>query len=100
MLLAAFTALGGCVSIETIAPQVNPALLAAGRGTSQSELAEGRRIYTAQCTTCHTAEPVMDYKGRWPEIIEDMAPKTKLNAAQTQAVLRYVLAAERITPMQ
>ncbi len=77
-----------------IIPPVTPSLAARSKSPA-SLLEEGRRIYTRQCTACHTAESVPKYAGRWPGIIRDMAPEAKLTPPQEQAVLAYVLAAER-----
>jgi mono/diheme cytochrome c family protein len=85
-------ALAGCVTIESVAPTVTPAL-AAGSRTDATVLAEGRTIYTTRCTDCHNAIPVTRHtKAEWPEIIRRMAPESQLSAAQERAVLAYVLA--------
>ena len=86
--------LGGCVSLETVAPPVTPALAARTRG-DVSTLATGRSIYLVQCTSCHAPESVSAHAGKWPGIIRDMAQRSKLSPAQEQAVLAYVLAASR-----
>lgn len=86
--------LGGCVSLETVAPPVTPVLAARTRG-DVSTLATGRSIYLVQCTSCHAPAPVPAHAGKWPGIIRDMAPRSKLSPAQEQAVLAYVLAASR-----
>lgn len=86
--------LGGCVSLEAVAPPVTPALAGRTRGDA-STLATGRSIYLMQCTSCHAPESVSAHAGKWPGIIRDMAERAKLSAAQEQAVLAYVLAASR-----
>ena len=80
-------AMAGCANVETLAPPV--AML---KGDYNS-LEAGRRIYLGQCTTCHVAEPIRDYApARWPGILDDMVPKTKLAPAQEHDVRAYVAA--------
>lgn len=81
--LATAALLTGCVSIDQIAPPI------AGSG----QLTEGRRIYTTQCTACHTAEPVQKYSpAEWRGILPEMIAESKLNATQAGAVTAYVQA--------
>ena len=84
----------GCANLATIAPPVTPSLAARTR-TDASVLAGGRTIYLTQCTSCHAPESISEHAGKWPGIIREMAPKSRLTAEQEHAVLAYVLAAER-----
>ncbi len=82
--LAASALITGCASIDQIAPPI----------PGSTQLTEGRRIYTAQCTACHVAEPVKKYTpAQWAVILPDMITETKLNPAQAAAVTAYVRAA-------
>lgn len=86
--------LTSCMSVEQIAPTVTSA-----PGSSSAVLAEGRSIYTRQCTACHTAEPVSAYTAaQWREILPRMSEETKLNPAQSRAVEAYVFAALNVRP--
>ena len=85
--------LAGCANLATLAPPVTPALVARSHGDS-AVLASGRAIYLTQCTSCHAPESVPAHVGKWPGIIGEMAPKSRLTPAQERAVLAYVLAAE------
>lgn len=82
--LAVGALITGCASIDQIAPPI----------PGSTQLTEGRRIYTAQCTACHVAEPVKKYtRAEWDVILPDMIAETKLNPAQAAAVTAYVRAA-------
>ena len=84
LLLCAIT---GCANLETLAPSV------AKLKGEHSSLEAGRRIYLGQCATCHVAEPISDYAAaRWPGILDDMVPKTKLSPSQERDVRAYVTA--------
>lgn len=86
--------LGGCANLATLAPPVTPALAVRAHGDG-AVLASGRDIYLTQCTSCHAPESVAAHAGKWPGIIREMAPKSRLTPGQEHAVLAYVLAAER-----
>ena len=91
-LAIAASVLTGCGNLEQVAPVVTSA-----PGADSSALAEGRRIYTQACTACHAAEAVSAYtEAQWRTILPDMIERTKLNAAQGQAVSTYVHAALRV----
>lgn len=84
--------LGGCGSLELVAPPVTVALATAARA-DVGELEHGRLIYTTRCTACHNAERIGRYsRTRWMEILERMAPEARLNLAQERALRSYVLA--------
>ena len=85
--------LAGCANLDTLAPRVTPALVARAHSDA-STLAAGRSIYLTQCASCHAPESVPAHAGKWPQIIGEMAPKSRLTPAQERAVLAYVLAAE------
>ena len=88
--------LGGCGSLEPVAPPVTAALAASAR-TDVGELEHGRVIYTTRCTECHNAERIGRYSRReWVDILERMSGEANLNVAQDRAVRAYVMAlAER-----
>jgi mono/diheme cytochrome c family protein len=88
--------LGGCVSVEQLAPSVSPRMVAAG-GISASVLESGRRLYTGRCAACHSVDPVAKHSSdRWRAIIDDMAGRAELSTSEKSAVLAYVLAARSV----
>ena len=94
LLLSAALGLAGCANLETVAPSVTPGLVSRAHADA-STLGAGRRIYLTKCTSCHAPESVAEHAGKWPRIIREMAPRSKLAPDQERAVLAYVLAAER-----
>jgi mono/diheme cytochrome c family protein len=94
LLAAGMLGTGGCASLQPAAPAVTPAMSAAAAGASMATLEAGRRTFVTGCTACHSADPVTKYSpAEWREIVADMSPRTKLNAAQESALLAYILAA-------
>lgn len=97
--LAFALGLGGCASLDTLAPPVSPALLRASRGASSGTLENGRLILTTRCAACHRVYPVADYpSAKWKTILAEMAPRAKLDLAQHAAVLAYLNAAHDLPP--
>lgn len=96
---AAAAWLGGCVSPGTIAPPVTPAMVSAAGGVSAATLEEGRRIFAGPCTSCHAADPVSRYSvPEWRAVVDDMAPRAKLDPARRAALLAYIVAASGAAP--
>jgi len=94
-LLAITGMMTACVSLEQAAPPV--ALLPTANGMASAKLALGRELYITKCAKCHSVEPVKDYSAtEWSKIMPEMAEKSKLNAAETEAVTDYVAAALRL----
>lgn len=61
-------------------------------GTTAQNLANGHALYIGTCTDCHRKKNIFAYsESRWKEIIDDMAPRSRLNAQQTEDLYRYVL---------
>jgi hypothetical protein len=82
---------GGCVSLENVAPPVTPAMT--GHGASLAMLNEGRRVFAGPCTACHTADPVSKHGlAEWHDIVDDMAPRAKLDLTRRAALLAYITA--------
>ena len=62
-------------------------------GVTESELAEGRTLFTANCNKCHNYPDVNSkHEGEWPHILDEMAQKAKLSNADRDKVLHFVLA--------
>ncbi|MFM7180978.1 MAG: hypothetical protein ACKO2G_05885 [Verrucomicrobiales bacterium] len=87
-------ALGGCESLNQIAPPV--ASIAPGTAAT-TQLERGRELYITACAKCHSPEPVLDYtESEWlGKILPEMCRLTKLDSADSDAVRAYVLAVHR-----
>ena len=62
-------------------------------GVTTSSLSRGHDLFLAHCNACHgypDLAPISDE--RWPGILEKMAKKAGLDAADRDAVLHFVLA--------
>ena len=95
--------LAGCLTIEEMAPPVGPAFLRTGtkNGVTLSILERGREVYLADCTRCHSVEPISRYsKTHWHTIIERMGPLSKLDESGTAALQAYVLAAHTVLAIE
>jgi mono/diheme cytochrome c family protein len=83
-----------CQSLVDV-PPVSVALMA-GTGSSAADLETGRRIYTTQCTACHSAEPIGRHSAnQWRELLGEMARRAKLDANEKERLLAYILAVRR-----
>lgn len=72
-------------SVE-IKPAVEPTIK-----KETTEVTVGKETYKAKCGRCHNLKDPEDYTAsRWVKIIDWMAPKAKLNAAEKENVLAYV----------
>jgi mono/diheme cytochrome c family protein len=92
-------AIGGCASSGSIAPPVTPAMVSAASGASAEILNEGRRIFAGPCTACHAPDPVSRYSlVEWRAVVDEMAPRTKLDAGRRGALLAYISAAKTAGP--
>jgi cytochrome c5 len=60
--------------------------------TTAQNLANGHELYIGTCTDCHRKKNIFAYsESRWKEIVDDMAPRSKLDAQQTDDLYKYVL---------
>ena len=71
---------------------VSSAPVEIGIGTSENNaFAEGERIYTASCGRCHRLKNPASYTAvQWVPILDDMARKAKLSAAEKTNVAAYL----------
>lgn len=81
------------------APPVSPAMMSHSRATA-AVLGRGFSVHQAKCGKCHPLEDPANYS---PEelrydVMPTMARKSKLDAADAQAVLEYLLAARQVPP--
>jgi mono/diheme cytochrome c family protein len=65
-------------------------------GTTIDELARGRALYVEHCSGCHRIYRPDAYPAdRWPKLVGDMAERSKLDAAQADQVVRYLVTTSR-----
>ena len=57
-----------------------------------SDLINGRELYVAKCSGCHTLKSPSDFTStQWNKDIPDMKVKSKINDNEANAILLYVL---------
>jgi hypothetical protein len=93
LLLAAAASCGG-----SAVPRPTDAHLARARArwpdTTQASLERGRELYVARCSGCHPLHPpATQPAARWAALVDEMAPRARLSAAERDLVLRYLTAA-------
>ena len=60
---------------------------------NESDIAAGHQLYDQNCNKCHRLFLPDEFKEkRWDRILDEMAPKARLNDAEKQKVLAYVKA--------
>lgn len=83
-----------CETIEELAPPVDEVAvkLAISSSIDPTLAARGRTIYITSCVHCHSPEPVVRYNlANWQNnILPDMAERSKLSEADTQALGEYI----------
>ena len=81
------------------APPVSPQLVKTSPAP-QSRLERGYQVHQAKCAKCHAFENPADYgvEELTDEIMPVMARKSKLEPADADAVLAYLLAARKLPP--
>ena len=56
-------------------------------------LREGRSLFVSRCIECHTLPIIWYYRpSDWPGIIDEMAERSSLKAAERDAIVAYILA--------
>ena len=56
-----------------------------------SEIAQGKGLYDAKCTTCHKMKTVDNYSTeQWSKILPDMAGKAKLPDNETAMIQEFI----------
>ncbi len=78
--------------MDAEAPTVTPPVIKPAEVVKESEtIALGKQTYTAKCGKCHSLKEPQTYDApKWVKIVDWMAPKAKLNAAEKENVLAYV----------
>ena len=66
-------------------------------GSAAATLNEGRRIFTGPCAACHAPDPVASRSlDEWRIAVNEMAPRSKLDAGERAALLAYLAAAHSV----
>jgi mono/diheme cytochrome c family protein len=77
-----------------VADSIEKAKVAAKVATTKTETAEvtiGKETFKAKCGRCHELKNPADYTAvKWVKLVDWMAPKAKLSAAEKDNVLAYV----------
>src|SRR5262245_36672151 len=62
-------------------------------GTSAEALEQGRQLFLNHCDSCHSYPDRAAYKeAEWPDIARRMGHKADLKEAESELVLRFILA--------
>lgn len=62
-------------------------------GTTSADLARGRALYVRRCAGCHTVPmPNVHTPEEWPEVIGEMAARSRLTPEERQDVERFLVA--------
>src|SRR3954464_5445501 len=82
--LAGVLTLGACAQgSRTSAPET--------AGSGSTGFVDGRTIFFSRCTRCHAADPLERHTvTEWRRIVEEMAGRTRLSAAERTALLAYI----------
>ena len=96
-LLALFV-FAGCPSTAPV-----PAMISVADAQENALLAQGHKVFTESCGSCHGHPDVMEKTAaEWPATAKRMGSKADLTDAETEAVTRFILAAraraEKMTP--
>ncbi len=102
--LVLFAALSACGFPKTAAAPgaVSPAEVSAATtkwpDASEAQLTTGREAFVARCNHCHGYPDLASVPDdKWPAVMDRMGKNASLDAAQKEAVLRFILVA-RNTP--
>ena len=90
----AFLLVAACARIQmpTATPQDAQRASAQWPGTTVSQLNEGRSLYIARCSSCHQpVQPEALDPDEWPEQIDEMKARSKLDDAQATLIERYLV---------
>jgi hypothetical protein len=91
-------ALPGCESLSYKPPPVTAgwSQTATRQHVDLATLRQGRVLFASRCIECHTLPVAGRYKDSdWPCIVREMAIRADLKPAERDAVLAYILAAQK-----
>ena len=61
-------------------------------GITQNDLIAGRKLYIANCSTCHNLhQPTEFTEAKWLELVPDMAKEAKLSDAEAKLIEQFVI---------
>ncbi len=67
---------------------------------TKESLNHGRSLYIARCSGCHTLKIPQAYPAaKWPKAMDKMAARAKINDAEKELILRYVLTMAEAPPL-
>lgn len=89
------------VALAACAPQLGQVTIAqvdwaakTWPGTTRLDLEQGRATYIDKCSGCHTLHLPEEYPAdHWRDVVVEMAPRAKLDGAEQDRVIRYLMAA-------
>lgn len=65
-------------------------------GTTVAELSRGRDVVVSRCSGCHALpRPEVKSPDEWSSVLDEMAARAKLSAADRDLALRYLSAASQ-----
>jgi mono/diheme cytochrome c family protein len=68
-------------------------------GTTIEDLERGRRLYVRRCSGCHTLIlPSAHAPDDWPVLVDAMAAKARLKAAEREDIVRFLTAVSSDEP--
>lgn len=93
------SAVGGCAGSAGIVPVVpGDEKWASQRwpGTTMSDLSRGHDVFVSRCSSCHgLPRPELKSPDEWDHVLDEMAARAKLSAADRTLVNRYLSAASQ-----
>jgi hypothetical protein len=85
--------LAGC-GVPRVTPQMAAAAQARWPDLDQPRLEAARDLYLRRCSACHGLYVPDDYSEReWPERVRKMQKKAKIDDAQRDEIVRFLIAA-------
>ena len=90
------TATTTAVAPPTVNSEPNEAMLTAIKtrfsDATIDDLQKGKEIYYGACTHCHGAKSIVKREEQeWTSIMDEMAPKAKLNTKERENVWKYIM---------
>jgi mono/diheme cytochrome c family protein len=65
-------------------------------GVTPEGLAQGRTLYIAKCSGCHTLRVPTKYsEDRWPSLLDKMQKRAKISDDEKAQILHYVLSVKQ-----
>src|SRR5436853_4605473 len=92
VLFAGLVGIAACATTQIPRPTAPQARWAAQRwpGVTPLTLEEGRSLFIAKCSGCHTLRlPAVYSQERWPQILDKMQPRAKITDFEKERILEY-----------